>query len=248
MSNNLRNAVGPNQLHSIETEIRNSTSETSGLPEIAASINTQHQGVMQMSRSGLECARTAGVLLIHAKSHFKHGQWLQWIEANLECSERTVQTYMRIAHNWDELERNCDENTQDLADLGLERALKLIRKPKALTHTEPEVPQTSHDSKVHPRSAQGAVPTKAGVNRKLKEKQPELKSAPTPLQTEATSPWDASEFVDSLAESVRELETLAIPIMPIAGEPATVILKLINDGISVLTKLKEALADARTAK
>lgn len=219
------------------------------LAEIATSINNEHQGVLQMIRRGLTHARSAGKLLIHAKSLFKHGEWTEWMKSNLQCSVRTAQTYMQIAEKWDELTAICEADAQDVADLGLQQALTLVSSPKPQAPTELQEPQADEHSEPNPRSTRGTRPTKTGVNRTSKgEEQPELKSAPTPLQPEATSPCDVGDFVDRLAGSVRKLKTLVVPSGQIPGEHETRMLKLIDDGISAFTRIKRSitseLADA----
>src|SRR5262249_7175396 len=65
-------------------------------------------------------AIAAGDLLLKAKAQLKHGGWLDWLKANCEISERTVQAYMRLA-------RLPVEKRNAVADLPLREALSAIR-------------------------------------------------------------------------------------------------------------------------
>jgi hypothetical protein len=70
---------------------------------LAEQINAEHHQVETALRTGLEHAKRAGELLIQAKEQCRHGEWTDWIEANVHFSERTAQRYMSIASRWEEL-------------------------------------------------------------------------------------------------------------------------------------------------
>jgi hypothetical protein len=74
------------------------------LSDLAAKINAAHGQVETALRAGLQHAHQAGVLLNEAKSRCRHGQWLLWLQGNVNFSVRTAQAYMRIADRWPELE------------------------------------------------------------------------------------------------------------------------------------------------
>jgi hypothetical protein len=95
------------------------------LPQLASRINVEHEAAGASFKAGLLHARAAGELLLQAKGQLPHGQWLPWMAANVHCSERTAQAYMRVAKRWDELEAKA----QGLADLTFEGGLKLLAAP-----------------------------------------------------------------------------------------------------------------------
>src|SRR5262245_57248348 len=66
------------------------------LPDLAERINEEHRLCEQSFRSGLMHAHNAGNLLLEAKDHCGHGNWLPWLRDNCRASERTAQAYMRI--------------------------------------------------------------------------------------------------------------------------------------------------------
>jgi hypothetical protein len=92
------------------------------LAKLAARINAEHHQAETALRAGLQHAKNAGELLIKAKEQCRHGEWLPWLRANVEFSERTAQAYMRVAKRWEELEAKA----QALADLTFEDGLKLL--------------------------------------------------------------------------------------------------------------------------
>ncbi len=84
---------------------------TLGLDILAAKIREHHKAV----GAAIVHAIKAGQLLLEAKRKVGHGNWLPWLEANCEMSERTAQNYMRIAKVLGGL--NDEAKAQRLADL-----------------------------------------------------------------------------------------------------------------------------------
>jgi len=91
------------------------------LEDLAVRINAEHRACEAALKSGLAHAAKAGVLLIEAKSHTKHGEWERWLAENFEGSVRTAQAYMRVAGKLSNLE---GANAQRVAHLSLRSALK----------------------------------------------------------------------------------------------------------------------------
>ena len=68
------------------------------LPTLASEILDAHQRCKASVREALDAALTAGRALLEAKELVPHGQWQDWLRANVsEVSVRTVQRYMRAA-------------------------------------------------------------------------------------------------------------------------------------------------------
>jgi hypothetical protein len=95
------------------------------LAKLAARINAEHHQAETARRAGLQHAKNAGELLIKAKEQCRYGEWLPWLRANVELSERTAQAYMQIAKRWEELEAKA----QRVADLPYRDGLKLLADP-----------------------------------------------------------------------------------------------------------------------
>ena len=98
-------------------------SEMAGLAE---RINAEHRAAERAAKSAIDHALRAGELLIEAKSAVGHGDWLPWLAENFEGSERTAQTYMRVARRWPQLEGKA----QRVPDLGVREAVRLLSEPK----------------------------------------------------------------------------------------------------------------------
>jgi len=99
--------------------------EKSQLVELAERINKEHRQVETAVGRALGHARRAGKLLVEAKGKVRHGEWLPWLEANFEGTERVAQMYMRVHSRWDEIEAN----TKSVSDLTLSGALRSIGAP-----------------------------------------------------------------------------------------------------------------------
>ena len=77
--------------------------------------------ILKAKRVGGEAILTIGQRLIEAKALLPHGEWLPWLEDEVEFSERTARNFMRLARSW--------TNRQALADLGAAKALTLLALP-----------------------------------------------------------------------------------------------------------------------
>lgn len=78
--------------------------------------------LLDAKRKGGEAILTIGRCLMEAKEMLPHGEWLPWLNEQVELSERTAQKFMRLAREW--------SNPSALADLGATKALMLLALPK----------------------------------------------------------------------------------------------------------------------
>jgi len=90
------------------------------LPDLAASISEEHEQAERALRDGLLHAIRAGELLLEAKREVAHGEWENWLQANVPFQPRTARAYMQLA-------RLDPEKRQRVADLPLREALSAIR-------------------------------------------------------------------------------------------------------------------------
>ena len=79
--------------------------------------------ILDAKRAGGEAILTIGRCLIEAKDMLRHGEWLPWLNEQVELSERTAQKFMKLAREW--------SNPNTLADLGASKALMLLALPDA---------------------------------------------------------------------------------------------------------------------
>ena len=78
--------------------------------------------ILDAKRAGGEAILTIGRCLIEAKDMLRHGDWLPWLNEQVELSERTAQKFMKLAREW--------SNPNTLADLGASKALMLLALPE----------------------------------------------------------------------------------------------------------------------
>lgn len=94
------------------------------LPELAYEINREHQLCSDAMGDAVQHAIRVGELLIEAKAKCQHGEWLGWVEANCNFTDRTAQRYMRIAWRREEVESNATRVSH------LQDAIDLLAEPK----------------------------------------------------------------------------------------------------------------------
>lgn len=71
--------------------------KTGNLTTWAADINAAHADAVKHASSAIDCAKTAGALLLRAKQKLTHGAFGGWLEANCSVSERQARRYMAAA-------------------------------------------------------------------------------------------------------------------------------------------------------
>jgi hypothetical protein len=106
-----------------ESSMEHDMSEITTLNGLATGIREKHQAALSAAANAVSLAREAGELLIQAKAQVEHGQWAEWLKANVPFSERTAQGYMRLVR---ELPKLDDEKAQRVAVMPLRKALRAI--------------------------------------------------------------------------------------------------------------------------
>ena len=91
-------------------------------PKEGRDIETITGEILEAKRMGGEAILTIGRCLIEAKDMLSHGEWLPWLNEQVELSERTAQKFMKLAREW--------SNPSALADLGATKVLMLLALPK----------------------------------------------------------------------------------------------------------------------
>lgn len=76
-----------------------------------AQIKRLHSEILVAARKSLTSGIEIGRLLFEQKKSLPHGQWAQWLNANVPFTPRTATNYMRL---WDERERLKTETVSDL--------------------------------------------------------------------------------------------------------------------------------------
>jgi len=75
------------------------TKTKTDLSAIAQRIDAEHTLALRSAESAIEHALGAGRLLLEAKARLGRGDWLEWLRASVNVSERQAQRYMRAAAN-----------------------------------------------------------------------------------------------------------------------------------------------------
>lgn len=96
--------------------------QTMAKPVEGRTIETITDEILDAKRTGGEAILTIGRCLIEAKDMLPHGEWLPWLNEQVELSERTAQKFMKLAREW--------SNPNTLADLGASKALMLLALPE----------------------------------------------------------------------------------------------------------------------
>ena len=97
--------------------------QTMSPPSRARSIEVITGEILDLKQKGGQVILDIGRCLIEAKSLLNHGEWLPWLNEQVEFSERTAQKFMRLAREW--------SNPSTLADLGASKALMLLALPES---------------------------------------------------------------------------------------------------------------------
>ena len=95
--------------------------QTMAQPAGGRTIEAITGDIQEAKRTGGEAILTIGRCLIEAKDMLRHGEWLPWLNEQVELSERTAQKFMKLAREW--------SNPNTLADLGASKALMLLALP-----------------------------------------------------------------------------------------------------------------------
>lgn len=93
---------------------------------LSAQIRDKINQANDAAHRAVKLAVEAGELLIQAKSALAHGAWTPWLASEFGMSERSAQTYMRLAREFPKLP---PEKAQRVAVLPLRRAIKELAKP-----------------------------------------------------------------------------------------------------------------------
>lgn len=107
------------------------------LPVIASEIHQIERTVYGVAMDG---AIQIGLKLHEAKSMIHAGEWVKWLDENLNYSQRQAYNFMEIADNYGNKESPYF-NLQTSANLSISKALELLRLPEEAVETFAE----SHD-------------------------------------------------------------------------------------------------------
>jgi hypothetical protein len=135
------------------------------LGQLAARVNDNHWKYHNAVRAALPYARAAGEALIEAKRVLNetrgHGHWLDWLKHNFDAkSEDTAQKYMRVAREWDHIEKQLDDNPT----LGIEEAVAGTRENR-----DPEDDDAAADAALYEGTATVKIQPAKKARRELEK-------------------------------------------------------------------------------
>jgi len=89
---------------------------------IVSEINTLHSKNVGAAKSTIGRAIRIGQLLTKKKSTLKHGEWMPWLEKNIDFDDRTARRYINCFENKERLKLDSVSNLAD--------AYRLLTEPK----------------------------------------------------------------------------------------------------------------------
>lgn len=190
----------------------------------AVAINREHQACETTYQHALAHAFEAGRLLLEVKAELRHGEWLPWLQDNVEFSEKQAQRYMQLASHRAELEA---ANPTCVSDLGVAAALKQIAKPRET-----------------PVDVAGALQGLAGPSTDERTTTERLDQARERLRDDATVEWTMQQ-IRKRHRAIELLEAASEKIgAAAAGNLSTVaISELLRDGAIDARRAAAALED-----
>lgn len=229
-------APPPAEMESAET-VPAAASEVPAPPRPLADITAEIRFYKAQTVSNiLEIGRR----LTEAKAQLGHGQWLGWLEKEVEFSERTAQNFMRLAESY--------SNPQTSADLGMYKMLALLAVPdgerEAFIEAKHEVrgelktvkemsvrqleqairerDEARRIARINEEASLAAAAEKAKLSRRLDELQGQLNQA----QARGES---LSGHNRTLTDKIRALESRPVEVA-VAEPPAERIAELRREG------------------
>lgn len=130
------------------------------LGTLAERINEEHRACEEAATEALRHAIEAGRLLQQVKASLPHGDWLAWLQANFEGSERTAQGYVRLHKLQGEL---AAQNRNGVAHFTLRGALKALATAKKPTPPALWLPQAPEGVQPDPAVLKGWEEDQAAI-------------------------------------------------------------------------------------
>ncbi|ASS66393.1 MULTISPECIES: DUF3102 domain-containing protein [unclassified Paenibacillus] len=176
------------------------TLSTRTVEVIAAEIRTIDQ---QARQAALQGAIQIGLRLTEAKALVGHGEWGDWLKANVNYSQSTANNFMRVATEY-------EASGQALANLSYTQAVALLAVP---AEEREEFVEQNQASEMSSRELQAAIKAKQEAEKALKEKEEQLAAEQLARQEEEgmrsalyAKYEEEQELRKRQEEQIRELE------------------------------------------
>jgi len=99
---------------------------------LATRVNAKYREVERSARSTVEAAIELGGMLIERKSTLPQGEWLPWVRAYFQGSERQAQRFMQLYRERDKLLQNPTR----VSEMGFREALRAVSPPPKQDETQ----------------------------------------------------------------------------------------------------------------
>lgn len=203
------------------------------VPEAGRTIEAVTGEILALKAQAGEALLEIGKRLIEAKGMLQHGDWLPWLETQVDFSERTAQNLMRIAREW--------ENPQQLRILGVRKVLALLSVPPAerdeFMQANPPETMTAVELEKAIRERDEARENARAQEQEKKKIAQELDIAKESAATLNNTVTRERERADAAEARVKELEE----------RPVDVAVELVPDEKAIEEAAKKAASEARAA-
>ncbi len=98
----------------------------------ASEINRLHGEICQAARTTIAIAIRIGELLTEQKAGLTHGEWLPWLNANVQFTARSASNYVRVFENRLRLKSETIADLTDAYDALTERTEAVTARPPQL--------------------------------------------------------------------------------------------------------------------
>ena len=203
------------------------------VPEAGRTIEAVTGEILALKAQAGEALLEIGKRLIEAKGLLPHGDWLPWLETQVDFSERTAQNLMRIAREW--------ENPQQLRILGVRKVLALLSLPPV---ERDEFMQENPPENMTAVELERAIRERDEAREKARAQEQEKKKIAEELDIAKKS----AEVLNTTAARERERADAAeARVKELEARPVDVAVEPVPDEKAIEEAAKKAASEARAA-
>lgn len=185
------------------------------------------------------CLIEIGRRLIRAKELLPHGDWLPWLEQEVEFSERTAQNFMRVA-------KEFGANPQPVADLGMAKVLSLLALPEEERETFAARPHEVNGTRktvaeMSKRELDAAIKAQKQAENALTAEKQKREAAEDKLAKARADARKAEQAADAAAAREKELDA-KLDELRAAAKAAPIPAEVVPDEVT-LARIRREVAD-----
>lgn len=184
------------------------------------------------------CLIEIGRRLIRAKELLPHGDWLPWLEQEVEFSERTAQRFMKVAESY--------SNPTPVSDLGLSKALSLLVLPEAEREEFMSQPHEVNGTQktvaeMSKRELDAAIKARKQAESDLAAEKQKREAAEDKLAKARADARKAEQAADAAAAREKELDA-KLDELRAAAKAAPIPAEVVPDEVT-LARIRREVAD-----